>query len=354
MNSVPPQHSSNAGHKPRNPEIDRLAAEWVARADAGLNSTEAHALETWRAENPDHDQAFRRFSGAWSNFDRPLASGQTGDVYRELSLRATHRRRRRWAAGMTAVAVLTITGFFWNQPVRDSSSPFTEPAQARLITPSSQTLPDGSIVELREGAQIRVAFTEHVRRVELQSGEAHFQVAPDPTKPFIVSAAGIEARAVGTGFVVQRGENTIEVVVTHGRVSVDRSVSTASPTADSLALLEVGDGIAVIPSTTESTRASIRVLDESHKTERLAWRTPKLEFSGTPLIEAINLLNRHNQRQLSIEDPQLEPMRVTGMFGATSVDAFVRVLETSFDVHAEHRSDGYIVLRRNSHQKKQP
>jgi transmembrane sensor len=80
--------------------------------------------------------------------------------------------------------------------------------------------------------------------------------------------------------------------------------------------------------------------------DRLAWRSPRLEFSGTPLIEAVALLNRHNRVQFTIEDPVLARLRVSGIFGATNTDAFVRLLEATFNVRAERGRENEIVLRR--------
>jgi len=78
---------------------------------------------------------------------------------------------------------------------------------------------------------------------------------------------------------------------------------------------------------------------------KLAWRSPRLEFSGTRLGEAVALINRYNRVQFVIEDPELANLRVSGVFGAVNTDAFVRVLEASFDVQSERRSDHEIVLR---------
>ena len=79
---------------------------------------------------------------------------------------------------------------------------------------------------------------------------------------------------------------------------------------------------------------------------RLAWRSARLEFSGTPLIEAVALLNQHNHVQFTIEDPDLARMRVSGIFRAVNTDAFVRLLESSFGIQSERRGADEIVLRR--------
>jgi len=78
---------------------------------------------------------------------------------------------------------------------------------------------------------------------------------------------------------------------------------------------------------------------------RLAWRSPRLEFSGTPLLEAVELMNRQNHLQFVIEDPELAKLRISGIFGASNTAAFVRLLEAGFNIESEKRGDHTIVLR---------
>jgi transmembrane sensor len=79
-------------------------------------------------------------------------------------------------------------------------------------------LPDGSRVELKDGSEVVVQYSASERRVKLTGGEAHFTVWKDKTRPFIVNAAGVEVRAVGTAFNVRLEAKSVEVLVTEGRV----------------------------------------------------------------------------------------------------------------------------------------
>jgi len=64
------------------------------------------------------------------------------------------------------------------------------------------------------------------------------------------------------------------------------------------------------------------------------------------LAEVVALLNRHNQVQLIIEDPAIARVALSGLFRADDTDAFVRILETGFNVKAERRGQT-ISLRRS-------
>ena len=74
-------------------------------------------------------------------------------------------------------------------------------------------MPDGSIVELNRGAALKVDYTPEMRRVELVSSEAHFDVAKYPDRPFIVSAGGVDFRAVGMAFNVKLTGDSVELLI---------------------------------------------------------------------------------------------------------------------------------------------
>ena len=77
----------------------------------------------------------------------------------------------------------------------------------------------------------------------------------------------------------------------------------------------------------------------------LAWRSAQLVFERTTLEEAVAAFNSFNRLQLSLGDPALRTRRLGGVFRADNIDAFVRLLETGFDIAAERPGEFEIVLR---------
>ncbi|HRE82374.1 MAG TPA: DUF4880 domain-containing protein, partial [Opitutaceae bacterium] len=47
-------------------EVESAAAQWIAKRDAGLSSSDASALRQWLAEDPRHQRAFDQCANAWS------------------------------------------------------------------------------------------------------------------------------------------------------------------------------------------------------------------------------------------------------------------------------------------------
>lgn len=336
-------------------EISDTAARWLFRRGAGLSVDEQSELAAWKAADPRHARAFADLERDCAFLDRPFKVGRAEVVLAQLAARARRRRFRRNAWATAACLMLLGTSALWMAST--SRSPVDNEQRVAIVVPETRTLPDGSIAELRSGAQICVDFSGVTRAVTLLSGEAHFQVAHD-TKPFVVTAADVEFRAVGTAFSVELGEKSVALMVTQGRVAVEKSVSVpasgippeASPeTGETLATVDAGNRVVVPDDIPDGTRALAAVaVPTEEMSEQLAWRIPRIDFTRIPLEEAIRLMNERNpsQIQMAIEDKALGNLRVSGLFRADRVNAFVGLLETNFGIEAETRGNTIHLRRR--------
>jgi transmembrane sensor len=251
-------------------------------------------------------------------------------------VRVRQRRRAALFAGVGVAAMAVGLWFF-----SDVRPPASSPPTAIVTEPRRQTLPDGSVVILREGAEIAADFSATVRRVSLRRGEAHFAVEKDPARPFVVSANGVEVRAVGTAFSVGLGGAAVDVLVTHGRVAVE-------PAARVAALVDAGQR-ARVPATGGA--AEVHAVSANELAQALAWRAPQIEFSRTPLAEAVALINARlapvGSRRLTVDstDAALRDLRLSGFLAADNTEGFLLLLESNFGVRADRRGTGAIVLR---------
>jgi transmembrane sensor len=272
----------------------------------------------------------------------------------ELDRRATQRRRRRLGTVVVATAVLVLVGVFLRPAWNETPAITATPPSAIVTTPPRQLLPDGSIVELKEDAAIAVDFTSDRRQVRLQRGVAHFKVAKNPQIPFIVQVGRIEVRAVGTEFSVNFNETSAEVLVTEGSVAVEKPTDASGATAiatemakpQMLAVLEMGKKVVIDIASPTITSAPVQIVGEAEIAELLAWRVPRLEFTATPLAEAVAMFNRYNQVQLTLENAALGELKVSGFLRADKTETFLRLLESDFGLAADRRSPTQIILRR--------
>jgi len=329
-------------------KIDALAADWVVRHEAGLSDPEKLEFARWQKDDPRHADAIVRHEQAWSLLDRPRAGGRTPELLRALPARVAQRRRGRGAAVMAAALVFAAGTSVWRLALERLE--LSQPGSAQVLMPRKQMLPDGSAVELKGESRINVAYTEATRRITLVGGEALFHVAKEATRPFVVVAAGVEVRAVGTVFLVQLAAAQVDVIVTEGRVSVATkqerfTASGAQRLPGPEASTMVGAGTRLTIDASAGRTAALPVaISASEISTLLSWRAPFLEFTDVPLTAAVAMLNRHSPIPLVVEDPALAALAVNGRFRADNSETLARLLESSFGLTADHRGDR-IVLR---------
>jgi transmembrane sensor len=332
------------------PEISETAARWVARRDAGLSAGEEEQLASWLRVDPAHREAFERFSALFSAVGRPQRTGDGAALESRLAGLARGRRRRRAAVAGAGVAVVAAALAFLLVPRWAPEGRLRREAGVALLLPQQQLLPDGTRVEYPEGAEFSVDFSARARRIRLTHGEAVFSVAKRPDWPFVVEAGGVEFRAVGTAFSVQLRSGAAELMVTEGRVAVERG-GTPLPLPGSGAAGEMphvvaaGSRVSVALERSGPVAGEVGAVSSAELAERLAWRHPRAEFSGTPLGEIVELLNRQNAVQLVLADEALAGVQLSGVFRTDDLDSLVRALELGFQVRAERHRDE-IRLRR--------
>ncbi len=282
------------------------------------------------------------------SFDWSAAADQADSIIEDLECELKSRRQRRIAKSVyasTAVVALFVLWF----GVADNWRP--EPpvtvAKIAFLEPKTKTLSDGTVVDFVEDAKIAVEFSPSTRRVLLEAGVAHFQVAKNPDRPFVVVAGGIEVRAVGTAFSVERNDTGIEILVTEGRVAVeleDRSDWTEKSKGD--LPIEAGSQI-VVEGTGHNAEKAIKALDEAEMNSRLSWRIPRFEFDETPLAEVVRLFNsrapKHGNPELVIADASLASMEISGTLRTDDVESLLWIVESEFEVSSLSQ-EGQIAL----------
>jgi transmembrane sensor len=300
--------------------------------------------------------------------DWAVQAGAAREVMLGTRWLVRRRRQRRLALTTGALALVFIATIGNWVRSRDAHADVPLASAAIVLEPVREVLPDGSSVELKTGASVVPAYSATFRRIELIRGEAHFQVVKDVSRPFIVVVGGVEVRAVGTSFAVSRGATAVEVVVTTGQVAViARAESRAADSA--VALPAAGKADAGELSAGERTRAPDPLLisagnrmivdmasavppsggmpqslSPAELSQRLAWRIPRLEFTRTPLREAIALVNPYNAVKLSLADPALGEIRISGLLRADNTDTLLRLLEGEHGIRAEQPSPTQILL----------
>jgi transmembrane sensor len=352
--------------------IDLAAAEWLVRRDRGFTAAEQDEFLQWIAADARHGEWFTRHQHTWREFNllaqwRPEHSAEPNP-----DLLARPRSRRRWPAPVSlAIAASLALGFtLWPVFAPTSSPRSAVPALANVAeTYERRSLPDGSVVELNRGGVIDVRFSSAERRVRLMQGEAHFTVTKDPNRPFLVRAGALDVRAIGTAFNVRLEPSLVEVLVTEGRVGLERapdaspeSQSRSSPpkapqpieraarpavtsiaelVANERARISLTEFSLAVPVIERVSAAAIRAA--------LDWQPQLLDFNSTPLGEVLDEFNRRNSGRvrLVLADPTLGAIPIVASIRSDNVEGFVRLLQSAAGIRADDRGNGEMVLRKS-------
>jgi transmembrane sensor len=276
------------------------AADWIDRL-VELSDAERDDLAVWLNTSPRHAAAF----AALRHTLRDTALLEAIDRVRSAPAETAPRRRAAvggWSrAGLIAASLLVVAagGLLGARLIAGRAAPPIELATA-VGARADHVLSDASTVRLNADSHASVAYSRSARDIYLRKGDAVFEVAKNPRRPFNVMAGEARVTAVGTVFEVDKVGDAVEVRVFEGVVRVSQGA--ASPR-----LLRKGEWLLLAADRTVS---SGRLSADSYD----AWRGDWLEADGMPLKYVVARLNRYSPQSLILRDPELGALRVTGRF----------------------------------------
>ncbi len=217
----------------------------------------------------------------------------------------------KWIGIVIRVAAILLF-FFSVWGVHQLSQPDSK--EAGLVTrvnPPGQRaqflLPDGSKVWLSVASQLTFPeeFTNGQRRVQLE-GEAFFEVVENPAQPFIVSAQGVDTRALGTSFNIKafRDDALVQVVLASGKVKVSHQEGAS----ENAVLLSPGEEVWFEKNT------NTLLKQPADLKQALAWKQNTLVFEKASAEEVFTTLERWYGVEITSEGLSDNTWRFTGQF----------------------------------------
>ncbi|RYY55086.1 MAG: FecR family protein [Chitinophagaceae bacterium] len=206
-----------------------------------------------------------------------------------------------------------------------------------LITPRGGqyqlTLADGTKVWMNAGSSLRypTAFTTANRIVELM-GEAYFEVAKNPSRPFLVKVHDMEVKVLGTHFNVMAysNEKNIRTTLLEGSVDVSKAGTATRLKPGQQAQMAAGKGVQVVNNVD---------LDEV-----VAWKNGYFQFNRAGLDVIMRQVERWYDVDITYEGrvPQRE---FGGKIARTSqIDDMLKILEAS---NVKFRIEGRKIIVKN-------
>ena len=292
------------------------ALRWLVDFE-NLSEDEQARFLAWLGERPENRAAFESAEQDWRRLDvvRQLATAAADpDVVAKWLWRRRLQRRYMPLAAAAGLAALVIAFLFFPRQAYEASFRTAIGQHEEIL------LPDDSVVTLNTDSEASVHYTAEERRVHLKRGEAHFVIPPSPGRPFSVTARSGTVRAVGTAFNVYLRDDVVEVTVTEGVVEVVPSQDQA-PVAERL-----GKGQKL---EYRKTIESVSNVGPDEIARKLAWQDGMLDFRDDPLAEVIAEASRYTTTRITIEDPEIEDLRVDGYFKAGDVDTLLELIDSN-------------------------
>ncbi|MEM6677698.1 MAG: FecR domain-containing protein [Pseudomonadota bacterium] len=318
------------------------ALDWFLRLTSGAaDDGERARFEAWHKADRRHADAFAAVEAIWADADAlgeafaadppttpaaptaPAAPAATRP--RPMPRAAPRPTRRRWRAPLAVAAVAVLALLAGPEALlrlqADHRTGVGEQAQIVLA--------DGSRLHLNTDTAIALELRDTARRITLLSGEAIFDVAHDPDRPFTVTAGSGQISALGTSFRVRLLNEGGEVAVTEGRVAVDTGGGDA---------LELGAGqqASFADGTPPGPIAPVR---------QVGWPSGFVSLRDMPLANALAEIDRYNPGLIVLAAPEVAARRVTARIALADLEGGIEALAATENLSVTRLTSYLLVLQ---------
>ena len=319
--------------------INLITRYFAGEADAG----EITELTGWLKSSPENQKQFEEYQKTWQaveynkidtaiNVDNEWSSLQskikTASVKEEKKVEVftlkpyqepgySFFHLYRYKALRIAAVFILLAGFsfviyhYLNRTETKQLFAQTEAIESKL--------PDGTSVTLNAGASLEYPekFSGNKRKVSLK-GEAYFDVIHDESKPFIISADGVDVEVLGTSFYIDADTagGNVEVILTSGRVAMYRK----DKPSDRI-ILEPGEKARF----SKNEHKFLKSVNEDKN--YMAWKTKMLVFNDTPLGDVIRDINAIYRSNISLKND-----KIAGCLVTTTIDANKCTIDCALDI----------------------
>lgn len=314
---------------------------------SGLASEQEKAsVEEWLQESEENQQYFQKVKRIWEvslvteksfqpDAEKAWAKMQkTMDTTPELTVSRTNSLQSnkvktittvwRVAAAMLVLAIATIV---FLPLLSDTTTVITKAGETKEIQ-----LADGTTVWLNQNSEFTYpkAFSGTLRLVNLE-GEAFFDVAKNPEKPFRIKTPNSTTEVLGTSFELsdRKANKTAEIVLVTGKVSFGDSLGSVTLLPGKKAVLEK--------------ETSYIEVAENTDINFMAWKTNQLIFDSIPFEEVLIVMEEYFEVDFEVKNSDILKCPFTGTYKKPKLEQMIEVFELGADYTIENRNGKYIV-----------
>ncbi len=300
--------------------VKHAASLWVLLQDNPDDPEFSAHIDRWRQADPSHDAAWQEVCDLDQLFNQlqptaPLPRPQPRIRQRHFAPTPQPKRRRGLMIGLATAAAISLAVYLGPDVFTQfQADEFTGRSETRAVA-----LADGSTVHLGADSAITVDLSTSERHISLLKGEAFFEVAHEPSRPFRVTSGSVSATALGTSFLVQNFDEDDEVLVSTGTVLVRKDASTSAGQTLSPGQWARADTNGDIKTGQRAPEAATAFLHD------------RLVAMDQPVAHALQSLQRNFNGKVIILPADLKGKNITGVYDVTRPVAAARAMVQPFD-----------------------
>ena len=270
------------------------------------------------------------------NIEAEIDVNINNDVIPETK-RKIRTRINTWlrVAALFLLPVITAAGMYMYMS-RNTLSPAPLIVTVERGQKANITLPDGSKVWLNSQSKLTYSPNFNVKTRELLlDGEAFFEVAHNPEKPFIVRSNDIAVEALGTAFGVKayNEDNLISSILLRGKVRVT--------TPDGESILKPNERIMYDKTTRKKIKS--RVINSK---DFKGWIHNELRYENVSLEDIAKDIQRIYNVNVLFANERLKNQRFTGSVNNNSLESMLSIITLTSPV-SFHVKDQQVTFYEN-------
>ncbi|NLU37296.1 MAG: DUF4974 domain-containing protein [Bacteroidales bacterium] len=318
-----------------------IIAKYLANEE--LNDEELQIVENLK-NDAEGQQLLRESAGVFDDTSLYLQQKQynTLNAWQKVNASVARSARRRLfviSSRVAAAVVILVVSAFALWQLGSNHNSLTEFSTAMNdVSKPVLVLPDGTNVTVNRNSKISYPekFTGNTREVTL-SGEAFFQVTPNPDKPFIIHANGASVKVLGTSFNVYAygNEPIVEVLVKTGKVEL---LGKNAGTVSSSVLLMPGEKGVFVKAKGEMAK------QQEPNFNNFSWLTNEIEFDNTPLPEVVATINRAFPVTVETAAGVDANLHLTATFNQQKPEYILDVLALTLNLRLEKAQDNHYII----------
>jgi len=332
-------------------ELSQQQAETLAKYLGGeMSEEEVLSFEEEAVVTKEDKINIEKMKNQWSamkGYTEPKVP-DTSKAWNKLQTRLQNEKlippvvpvRSRMVPNILKVAAVLVILFGIGTVIYTSLNRNSKAEMVRLNTANEantliKTLNDGSVIYIAQNSSFSFPkeFENKSRNVELK-GEAFFDIASNPDKPFIIETDEALIEVLGTAFNVKtQNGKSFELCVDRGKVKVTLK---KDPTHSALVI--AGEKVTTFENSLIKTKHGVNPAN--------AWYRQRMHFKDESLENIISVLNRNFNTTFAVAEKETGNRKLTVTFNHETVPTMTELICVALNLKSQN-VNGSVVLSEN-------